>query len=141
MVVSNFVEPDVTGSSTGMSALAVLIAAIFWTVLWGPMGLLLSTPMTVCPSCLASTCRNWCFSIFLLGDEPVLEPPVRMYQRLIALDQEEAADLAQQYLNEGGLEKVYDQVLLPALGRPSQIVITASWTIIAANWCTTGFVS
>jgi predicted PurR-regulated permease PerM len=115
LVVSQFVEPYVYGSSTGMSPLAVLLAAVFWTVLWGPIGLLLSTPMTVCLVVLGKYVPQLEFLNVLLGDEPVLEPPVRIYQRLIALDQEDAGDLLQQYLKEKSLEEVYDQILLPVL--------------------------
>jgi predicted PurR-regulated permease PerM len=115
VVVGQFVEPYVYGSSTGMSPLAVLIAAVFWTVLWGPIGLLLSTPMTVCLVVLGKYVPQLEFLSVLLGDEPVLEPPVRIYQRLIALDQEEAAELIQQYLKQRSLEEVYDQILIPVL--------------------------
>jgi len=115
VIVGQFVEPYVYGSSTGMSALAVLVAAIFWTALWGPMGLLLSTPMTVCLIVVGKYVPQLGFLNILLGDEPVLEPPVRVYQRLIALDQEEAADLVQQYLKTASLEQLYDQVMIPAL--------------------------
>ncbi len=115
VTVSQFVEPYLYGSSTGMSALAVLISAVFWTALWGPIGLLLSTPMTVCLLVLGKYVPQLEFLNVLLGDEPVLEPPVRLYQRLIALDQEEAAELVQQSLKEKSLEEVYDQLLIPAL--------------------------
>jgi predicted PurR-regulated permease PerM len=115
LIVSQFFEPYFYGSSTGMSALAVLIAAIFWTALWGPMGLLLSTPMTVCLIVLGKYVPQLEFLNILLGDEPVLQPPVRLYQRLIALDQEEAADLVQEYLKTASPEQLYDQVLIPAL--------------------------
>ena len=115
LVVSQFVEPYVYGSSTGMSPLAVLLSAVFWTALWGPIGLLLSTPMTVCLLVLGKYVPQLEFLDILLGDEPVLEPPVRIYQRLIALDQEEASELVQQYLKEKSLEEIYDQILIPAL--------------------------
>jgi len=115
LVVSQFVEPYLYGSSTGMSPLAVLIAAVFWTVLWGPIGLLLSTPMTVCLVVLGKYVPQLEFLSVLLGDEPVLEPPVRIYQRLIALDQEEASDLIHEYLKQRSLEDVYDQILIPVL--------------------------
>lgn len=115
LIVGQFVEPSLYGSSTGMSALAVLIAAVFWTALWGPIGLLLSTPMTVCLIVLGKYVPQMEFLNILLSDEPVLEPPMRIYQRLIALDQEEAAELVQQYLKERSLEEVYDQMFMPVL--------------------------
>lgn len=115
VVVSQFIEPAVYGSSTGLSALAVLLAAVFWTAIWGPMGLLLSTPMTVCLVVLGKHVPQLEFLGILLGDEPVLEPPQRVYQRLIALDQEEAAELVQEYAKEKSLEEIYDEILIPSL--------------------------
>ncbi len=115
VVISQAVEPMLYGSSTGMSAVAVLAAAVFWTWVWGPIGLLLSTPLTVVLVVLGKYVPQLQFLDILLGDEPVLEPPVRVYQRLLALDQEEAADVARGFFEELGLMKVFDQVLLPAL--------------------------
>jgi predicted PurR-regulated permease PerM/methanogenic corrinoid protein MtbC1 len=114
-IVSQAVEPYWYGASTGMSALAVLIAAVFWTWLWGPIGLLLSTPLTVCLVVLGKYVPQLQFLDILLGDEPVLPPHTRLYQRLIASDDEEAAELAHEVLKDRTLEKVYDEVLLPAL--------------------------
>jgi predicted PurR-regulated permease PerM len=115
-IVSQFVEPMWYGSSTGMSALAVLVAAVFWAWLWGTIGLLLSTPLTVILVVMGKYVPQLKFLDILLREEAVLSPPQRFYQRLIALDQEEAADLAQEYLNEKqSLEAVYDDVLIPAL--------------------------
>ena len=113
--VSQFIEPYWYGASTGMSALAVLIAAVFWTWLWGPVGLLLSTPLTVCLVVIGKYVPQFQFLDILLGDEPVLPPHVRIYQRLIASDEEEASDLAQEIRDEQSLEKLYDEVLIPAL--------------------------
>ena len=115
LVVSQFVEPYWYGASTGMSALAVLVAAVFWTWLWGPIGLLLSTPLTVCLVVMGKYVPQLQFLDILLGDEPVLEPPVRVYQRLIAEDPEEATDLANEYLDEQPLEQVFDRIMIPAL--------------------------
>lgn len=115
VMVSQFIEPYWYGASTGMSALAVLVAAVFWTWLWGPIGLLLSTPLTVCLVVLGKYVPQLQFLDILLGDEPVLPPHTRLYQRLIASDEEEAVELAHELLKERSLEKVYDEVLLPAL--------------------------
>ena len=115
LLSNNFMEPWLYGSSTGMTAVAVLASAVFWTWLWGPIGLLLATPMTVCLVVLGKHVPQLQFLDILLGDEPVLDPPDRVYQRLLALDQEEATELAETYLNEHSLEEVYDDVLLPAL--------------------------
>lgn len=114
-IVSQAVEPYWYGASTGMSALAVLVAAVFWTWLWGPIGLLLSTPLTVCLVVLGKYVPALAFLDVLLGDEPVLPPQTRLYQRLIASDDEEATELAHEFLKNRTLEEVYDQVLLPAL--------------------------
>lgn len=115
VLVSQFVEPVWYGQSTGMSPLAVLVAAVFWTWLWGPVGLLLSTPLTVCLVVMGKYVPQLQFLDILLGDEPVLPPHVRVYQRLIAGDEEEAIDLARELLDDKPLDKLYDEVLIPAL--------------------------
>ena len=115
VIVGQFIEPYWYGASTGMSALAVLVAAIFWTWLWGGIGLLLSTPLTVCLVVMGKYVPQLQFLDILLGDEPVLPPHMRLYQRLIAADEEEATDLAREMLKDHTLEQVYDDVLLPAL--------------------------
>jgi predicted PurR-regulated permease PerM len=115
--VSQAVEPNVLGSSTGVSPIAVLIAAVFWTWLWGPIGLLLSTPLTVLLVVLGKYVPQLAVLDVLLGDKPALDPTTRIYQRLIAGDDEDAAELALQYLKERPLEAVYDQILIPALAQ------------------------
>jgi predicted PurR-regulated permease PerM len=115
ILVSQAVEPHVLGSSTGVSPIAVLVAAVFWTWLWGPIGLLLSTPLTVLLVVMGKYVPQLAMLDVLLGDEPVLNPTTRIYQRLIAGDDEEAAELAIEYLKERPLEAVYDQILIPAL--------------------------
>jgi len=115
LVVSQFIEPYWYGASTGMSALAVLVSAVVWTWLWGPIGLLLSTPMTVCLVVMGKYIPDLQFLDIILGDEPVLPPYVRLYQRLIATEEEEAAELARALLKDMPLEALYDEVLIPAL--------------------------
>src|SRR4029079_3643273 len=117
IVVSQAVEPNVLGSSTGVSPIAVLVAAVFWTWLWGPIGLLLSTPLTVLLVVMGKYVPQLAVLDVLLGDKPVLDPTTRIYQRLIAGDDEDAAELALQYLKERPLEAVYDQILIPALAQ------------------------
>jgi predicted PurR-regulated permease PerM len=117
---NNFLEPWLYGSSTGLSPVAVLVAAVFWTTLWGPVGLLLSTPLTVCLVVLGRHVPQLAFFDVLLGDEPALAPEVKFYQRLLAHDPEEAAELADEYLEEEELEKLYDSVIMPALGFAEQ---------------------
>jgi predicted PurR-regulated permease PerM len=116
IVVSQFVEPYWYGASTGMSALAVLVAAVFWTWLWGPIGLLLSTPLTVILVVMGKYIPQLKFLDILLREEPVLSPHVRFYQRLVARDEEEATEVANAYLAEKhSLEAAYDELLVPAL--------------------------
>jgi predicted PurR-regulated permease PerM len=115
VTVSQFIEPYWYGASTGMSALAVLIAAVFWTWLWGPAGLLLSTPLTVCLVVIGKYVPQLQFLDILLGDEPVLPPHMRVYQRLIAGDEDEAQELLEAEHKERPLLEVYDEVLVPAL--------------------------
>jgi hypothetical protein len=115
VIVSQLIEPYLYGASTGMSALAVLIAAVFWTWLWGPIGLLLSTPLTVCLVVIGKYVPQLQFLDVLLGDEPVLPPDARVYQRLIAGDEEEAQSLLESLHKEKSLLQVFDEVLLPAL--------------------------
>lgn len=110
------VEPWLYGRSTGLSPIAIIAAVIFWTWLWGPVGLLLATPLTVCVAVMGRYIPEFGFLNVLLGVEPVLTPEARLYQRLIALDDEEAIDVAEEYANEHGLLALHDAVVIPALG-------------------------
>lgn len=93
----------------------MLTSAVFWTWLWGPVGLLLATPLTVCVVVLGKYVPQLRFLDVILGDEQVLELPVRVYQRLLSLDQEEASDVLHEYWKEKGLQSVYDDILIPSL--------------------------
>ena len=115
LVVSNILEPWLYGKHTGVSAVAVLVAAVFWTWLWGSVGLLLATPLTVCLLVLGKHVPQLSFLNILLGNEPVFELKTRVYQRLLAGDQEEAAELVEKALEHSSLAEVYDAVLIPAL--------------------------
>jgi predicted PurR-regulated permease PerM len=115
LIVANIVEPWLYGSHTGISSLAILVAAVFWTILWGPVGLILSTPLTVCLILIGRYVPQLSFLEVLLGDEPVLPVEAKFYQRLLALDQEEARDIAESYLKEKSVGVFYDSVLIPAL--------------------------
>ena len=115
---SNMVlETWLYGQSAGISQVALLIAIAFWTWLWGPVGLLLATPVTVCVVVLAKHVPAMEFIAVLMTDEPVLRPEVRFYQRLLAADEHEAADIVEEALEAGPIEEVYDTVLVPALTR------------------------
>ena len=115
LVSNNVVEPWVYGSRTGLSPLAIIVAAIFWTWLWGPMGLLLSTPLTVCLVVLGRHVPQFEFLDVLLGNEPVLDPHQQLYQRLLAGDPTEATDRAEAYLEENTILSFYETVAVPAL--------------------------
>jgi len=120
LLSNNLMEPWLYGSSTGMSTLAVLVAAVFWTWLWGPMGLLLATPLTVCLVVTGKYVPQLAFLELLLGDQPALTPGQHVYQRLLSGDQEEAVSTTLEYLDEMSLEEVYDKVLIPALAIAEQ---------------------
>lgn len=115
VISNNVVEPLLYGSSTGLSPVAIIVAAIFWTWLWGPVGLLLSTPLTVCLVVLGRHVPQLQFLDVILGSEAVLEPEQRFYQRLLAGDPEEATEQAEEFLKESRLVDFYDQVALEAL--------------------------
>ena len=115
LVSNNVMEPWLYGQSIGVSEVAQLIAAAFWAFLWGPIGLVLSGPMTVVLLVLGKYSPQLEFLEILLGDEPPLEPDVSYYQRLTAKDQDEAAQLALAHYSPATPEKVYDELLLPAL--------------------------
>lgn len=115
LVTNNTLEPWLYGKHTGVSAVAVLLAAVFWTWLWGVVGLLLATPLTVCLLVVGRHVPQLSFLNTLLGDKPVFEPTKRVYQRLLAGDDEEAAELLDEYFAHAPLIEVYDTVLIPAL--------------------------
>ena len=115
LAVSNFVEPILYGVHTGISSLAILVAAVFWTTLWGPVGLILSTPLTVCLVVLGRYVPQLKFLEVVLGDEPVLTPVQRFYQRLLATDLEEARSIAEAHLKGNSLENLYETIFIPAL--------------------------
>ena len=120
LIVSNLIEPMLYGAHTGLSSLAILVAAIFWTAIWGPIGLVLSTPLTVCLVVLGRHVPRLSFLHVLLGDEPVLTPDSRFYQRLLATDHDEARQVLQKYLEGSTLLELYDSVLIPALSLAEQ---------------------
>jgi predicted PurR-regulated permease PerM len=117
LVVSNIVEPLVYGGTTGLSSVALIAAATFWTWLWGPIGLLLSTPLTVCVVVLGRHVPQLQFLDVLLGNEPVLTPEETFYQRILANDPEEATEQAEEFAKERSLPEFFDEVALPALAR------------------------
>ncbi|GMU20401.1 MAG: hypothetical protein AMXMBFR13_04980 [Phycisphaerae bacterium] len=115
LISNNVLEPWLYGSSTGMSSVAVIVSAVFWTWLWGPVGLLLATPLTVCLVVAGKYVPQLAFLNVLLGDEPIWDTGSRFYQRLLAMDDEEASELAEEFTQEHSLLETYDRVVLPAL--------------------------
>lgn len=115
IVVSNFVEPLLYGSNVGLSALAVLVAAIFWTLIWGLPGLMLSTPLTAFLVIMGRYIPGLSNLSVLLGHEPVLPLSTQYYQRLLAVDQDEAKLLLERQLKEKPLEEIYETIVIPAL--------------------------
>jgi predicted PurR-regulated permease PerM len=120
LIVANFVEPMLYGAHVGISSLALLVTTVFWTVLWGPAGLILSTPLTVCAVVLGRYVPQLSFLHILLGDEPALAAEAQIYQRLLAMDQLEAQTIADQFLKGRPLVELYDSVLIPALAMAEQ---------------------
>lgn len=115
LVSNNIVEPLVYGNTTGVSTIGVILSAIFWTWLWGPLGLILAMPMTVCLLVAAAHVPQLKFLTILLADRPPQTPAERVYQRLLAFDDREPMKLARTRLSDAPLENYYDDVLLPAL--------------------------
>jgi predicted PurR-regulated permease PerM len=115
LLSNNFLEPWLYGASAGLSPVAIIAAAVFWTWLWGPVGLLLSTPLTVCLVVLGRHIPQLAFLDIMLGNEPALAPPEQLYQRLLAGDPDEATERAEEYLADHSLTEFYDEVAIPAL--------------------------
>ena len=115
LITGSGLEPWLYGQSAGVSQVALLIALTFWAWLWGPVGLLMATPLTVCLIVLGKHLPALGFLVVLMGDRPVIEAKARYYQRLLARDQDEASDIVEAYVSTDGRESVYDTVLLPAL--------------------------
>ena len=115
LVSNNLMEPWLYGQGIGVSEVALLVSAAFWTWMWGPVGLVLATPLTVCLVVIGKYAPALAFLDRLLGDRPALEPHMSYFQRLLARDQKEAHDVAAQQAETNGPGSVCDNVLLPAL--------------------------
>ncbi len=115
LISNNLIEPWAYGASTGLSALAVLVSATFWTTVWGPIGLVLATPLTVCLVVLGRHVRPLRIFDLLLGNEPAFDLPTTLYQRLAAGEVEDAVELAREQVREGSLAAFYADVATPAL--------------------------
>ena len=115
LITNNVLEPRLYGSSVGVSSFALIVAAVFWTWLWGTAGLFLATPLTVCLAVMGKYIPQLEFVSVILGDQPVLELRERVYQRLLANDANEAQDLIDGAVQNTSLLEVIDQIVLPAL--------------------------
>ena len=114
-IAGHAIEPLLHGHSTGLSPVAVISSATFWTWLWGPIGLILATPLTICLVVLGRHVDRLKFLDVMLGDRPPLSPPELVYQRMLAGDPIEAAEQAQKYLKEKPLIKYYEDILVEGL--------------------------
>lgn len=115
LTTANIIEPRLYGSSTGVSPIAILLSAMFWASLWGPVGLILATPMTVCLVVIGRHLPQFQFLETLLGSEPVLSPAERLYQRMLKGDAEDAIEISEDYLDQHGQPALIGKVMLPAL--------------------------
>jgi predicted PurR-regulated permease PerM len=115
LAANMIMEPVLYGRTIGVSAVALMVAIAFWTWLWGPIGLLLATPLTVSLGVLGRYVPQLEFLGVLLNDEPVLETHTSYYQRLVAQDQDEAVELVEEYFSAHSIAEVYEEVLVPAL--------------------------
>jgi hypothetical protein len=114
--VANVVEPKIYGHSSGLSPLAVILSAVFWGAMWGPVGLLLSTPLTLCLVVAGRHLRGLEPVTILLGDAPSISRAQRFYQRVLAGDTNTILSDAYAYLRRSSFARYCDQVLLPGLG-------------------------
>lgn len=115
IVTANFLEPTLYGISTGISPIAVLVAALFWTLLWGFPGLLISTPLTVCLVVMGRQVPQLQFLHILFGEDTILTPAERFYQRILAFSSHEAQALLEAELKRKPRDQVYDEVVIPTL--------------------------
>jgi predicted PurR-regulated permease PerM len=116
LLTANVAEPWLYGTKTGISPLAVILAAIFWSWLWGGMGLLLAIPLTVSLVSLAKSIPQLAFLNTLLGSETSILPKMQLYHRLLGRNEEEAVDLVEAHLKGSTLTETCDSLLVPALG-------------------------
>jgi predicted PurR-regulated permease PerM len=116
-LANSFLEPVIYGRTTGVSALGLLVAAMFWTWVWGALGLLLSTPLTVCLAVLGKYVPGMRFFAILLGEEAPLEADVRFYHRLLARDRDGAMAIVREAAKEEPPSVVFDRLLVPTLAR------------------------
>ncbi len=115
LILNNVVEPLLYGKHTGVSSIALIVAAVFWTWLWGPLGLVLATPLTVCLVVMGRHIPRLSFLGVLLSDEEPLTPAEDCYHRLITVGDQDETELVDDYLKENSLAALYDSVLVPVI--------------------------
>jgi hypothetical protein len=115
ILTGNVVEPIVIGAKTGVSSMAMLVSAIFWSWLWGPVGLVLSTPLTVCLAVLGKHVPRLSYLAVMLDDRPALEDQLVLYHRLLSGDEEEAQEILDKRFRDKTRARVFDEIIIPAL--------------------------
>jgi predicted PurR-regulated permease PerM len=115
LILNNVLEPLLYGKHTGVSSMALIVAAVFWTWLWGPLGLVLATPLTVCLVVMGRHIPRLSFLGVLLSDEEPLTPPEDCYHRLLTAGEQDETELVDDYLKENSLAALYDSVLVPVI--------------------------
>jgi predicted PurR-regulated permease PerM len=115
LLSNNVMEPWLYGSSTGVTPIALIVAAVFWAWLWGPVGLVLSTPLTVCLVVMGRHIPRLSFLSVLLSDEEALTPAEDFYHRLLTVDEQDELEFVEAYLKANSLTALYDSVFIPAI--------------------------
>lgn len=120
LFINNVIEPWLYSVGTGVSVLGVILSAVFWAWVWGPVGLILATPIAVCLTVIGKYIPQLAFLDVLFGGEATLEPKLRFFQRLLAMDLAEALEIAEEYRQSGSLLALYDDIIVPALQMAEQ---------------------
>jgi predicted PurR-regulated permease PerM len=115
LLSNNVMEPWLYGTSTGVTPIALIIAAVFWTWLWGPVGLILSTPLTVCLVVMGRRVPSLSFLSVLLSDEEALTPAEDFYHRLLTIGEQDELEFVEAYLKANSLTALYDSVFVPVI--------------------------
>ena len=128
IVSAAVLEPLLYGDSAGVSEVGLLVSIAFWTWLWGPVGLLLALPITVCVVVISKYVPQLEFIWVLLSDDPIIEPEISYYQRLLAMDRDEAREIIEDYLKSHSADQVYDDLMVPALSYAKRDVLRGTLT-------------
>jgi predicted PurR-regulated permease PerM len=115
LLSNNLMEPWLYGSSTGVTPIALIVAAVFWTWLWGPVGLILSTPLTVCLVVIGRNVPRLSFLSVVLSDEEALTPAEDFYHRLLTIDEQDELEFVEAYLKANSVSALYDSVFIPVI--------------------------